>query len=67
MFFTMAWSLRKSGVPKPVTGSHPARALNPFVEHPGFCPLVISLKAVVRFEYRSGLRKPSVGLPSEMR
>lgn len=36
----------KFGVPRPVTGSHPFTALNPFVPHPGFVPFVMSLNAL---------------------
>lgn len=41
-FATMAWSLPKSGVPRPVTGSHPVPAVKPFVLQPGFEPEVMS-------------------------
>lgn len=33
----------KSGVPKPVTGSHPGAVGNPLVPQPGFEPTVMSL------------------------
>ena len=34
----------KLGVPRPLTGSQPAAALNPPVPQPGFEPFVMSLK-----------------------
>jgi hypothetical protein len=40
-----ARSFGKFGVPKPVTGSKPFAAANPDVPHPGFVPVVMSLKA----------------------
>ena len=36
------------------------------VLHPGFLPVVISLKAVAAFEYSHGFRKPSTGFPASM-
>ena len=39
-------SLRKFGVPRPDTGSHPGRAANPSVPHPGLFPTVMSLNAL---------------------
>jgi hypothetical protein len=35
----------KSGVPSPVTGSHPGTAVYPFVPQPGLLPDVISWNA----------------------
>jgi hypothetical protein len=41
-----ACNFRKSGVPRPVIGSHPVPAENPEVPQPGFEPEVMSLKLV---------------------
>lgn len=51
-------NLGKEGVPKPVTGSHPAVAAKPFVPQPGLSPVVISLNAL-GLAYRVGLMKPT--------
>lgn len=53
-------------MPRPVTGSQPVVAGNPFVPHPGLSPVVTSLRADAPVEYKNGLRKPSVGLPAEI-
>jgi len=42
---TISCSFTKSGVPTPVTGSHPGTAEKPCVLQPGFEPEVMSLKA----------------------
>ena len=54
----------KFGVPRPVTGSQPATAGNPFVLHPGLSPVVTSFNADAPVEYKNGLRKPSGDLPA---
>lgn len=58
--------LEKTGDPRPVTGSHPALAENPLVLHPGFVPLVISVKAL-GLAYRKGLMNPRGLFPAAMR
>ena len=57
----------KFGVPRPVTGSQPAEAGNPFVPQPGLSPVVTSLRADAPVEYRKGLRKPKGDFPAATR
>ena len=57
--------MEKIGDPNPVTGSHSPVAENPLVLHPGFNPLVISVKAV-GLAYMKGLRNPSGLFPAAM-
>jgi hypothetical protein len=52
---------------KVLTGSHPLVAGNPMVPQPGFEPDVMSLKPAAAVEYISRLRKPSGGLPLEIK
>lgn len=52
---------------KVLTGSHPLVAENPEVPQPGFEPDMMSLKPLAAVEYISGLRKPRVDLPFEIK
>lgn len=58
---------RLTGVPNPVTGSHPTSAGNPDVLHPTALPTVTSLKAAYPPAYSQGFRKPRGGRPWAMR
>lgn len=52
----------KSGVPKPVTASHPSVAGKPSVPHPNALPLVTSVYTRQPLEYSQGFKKPRAGL-----
>ena len=49
------------------TGSHPKLAENPRVPHPGLEPVMMSLRPPRPPPYNQGFRKPSGGLPFEIR
>jgi len=57
-------------VPNPVTGSHPAAAVNPIEQHSSddlkqlFSPEVISLVNPPLLAYTPGFIQPNVGLPA---
>ena len=70
----------KSGVPSPVTGSHPFVALNPAPgitgpplyspsmlapEHPWFLPVMMSLNAWDPIWYSHGFKNPRGGMPAD--
>ena len=61
------FSLKKSGVPSPLAGSHPSTAENPLVPHPEVCPSTTSLKISSRCSYSTGLRNPTGLLPAAIR
>ena len=50
-----------------LTGSHPARAVKPSVEQPGFEPDVMSFNPDLPLEYKKGFKKPKGLLPLEIR
>jgi hypothetical protein len=49
------------------TGSHPGRAKNPRVAHPGFKPDTMSFKPDLPVEYKNGFRNPREGSLFERR
>jgi hypothetical protein len=57
----------KTGVPKPVTASHPSTAENPVVLHPALNPLTISVNPLYPVLYNHGFKKPRGGLPEDIR
>jgi hypothetical protein len=57
----------KTGVPNPVTGSHPFVTGKPSTPHEFVLPAVISVKPLYPLLYSHGFKKPSVGLLWEMR
>ena len=50
-----------------LTGSHPTVALKPFVEQPGFEPIVMSFNPRFPLEYNQGFKKPKGLLPQAIR